>query len=94
MNELLLFTTSVQSASDVARLQPALNASFAGRWHFDLWEAARYLRLIGGHQDVAPVQAILNRHGFVCEEVEADICVPAMDQTRVPVTNDVFQTTP
>ena len=85
-----MFTTSVQNQSDITRLRTALDGAFAGRWHFDLWEAARYLRLIGSRSDKASLESILQRHGYQCEEVEAEICVPALPSTEAQTVDVLF----
>lgn len=71
----LVFSTSVASESDVRELAPLLNA-FAGQghWNFALDDCDHVLRIVSAEVQVRSTVQLLNSLGYECKELED--CIP------------------
>ena len=69
--EVLVFKTSVQSMDSVRELQPRLDElAGRGKWNFALDDCDRILRVKAGRYLLEETVALLNHHGFGCDELE------------------------
>lgn len=72
MKTVLVFRTSVGSASEVQKLEPLLNKLFQNddRWNFDLLDRENILRVESDGCGALPVIGLLKSEGYYCEELD------------------------
>jgi hypothetical protein len=72
MNEVHVFTTSVQSIQEVKRLAKDLNGvAGKGNWNFALDDCDRILRVSSVHVSAQDAIRLLREKGFECAELDS-----------------------
>ncbi|MDC6404074.1 MULTISPECIES: hypothetical protein [Maribacter] len=71
MYRVLVFRTSVRKRGRVRYLAPYLNnlINGHGRWNFDLEDCDNILRVETQNPDAVDISGLLQKHGFLCEEL-------------------------
>ncbi|NKI31087.1 hypothetical protein HCU67_03970 [Muricauda sp. DJ-13] len=71
MKTVLVFKTSVSNNGKVQGLAPFLNRliNTNGRWNFDLEDCDNILRVETESPDVIAIASLLQKQGFLCEEL-------------------------
>lgn len=71
MKIVLVFKTSISKQGHIKLVKPYLNHLIAekGHWNFDLEDCDNILRVESQTIKSGTVCAILNNHGFLCEEL-------------------------
>lgn len=70
-NQVLVFSTSVESQTEVNTLAPLLNVlAGRGNWNFALDDCDRILRIVSNSAQPESAIKLLQKFGFECTELE------------------------
>lgn len=73
-NPIAVFRTSLQTKQDVSKLEQGLaTLPRLSSWTVDLDDCDRVLRLVGVCIDINSVQALVQKAGFFCEELDDEL---------------------
>lgn len=70
ISDVLVFKTSIHSENDIRKIAPVLNHDLRIRkWNVDHQDIDHILRVESEHTDPSYVIQLINKAGFVCEEL-------------------------